>query len=160
VASETLLMRRAPAPIGSPTPYALIPMNGHGAEMLAKVPLGEMVAITIKRGRSLPQHNLFWSILEHVAKATEWETKERLLVALKVWLGRYDLMQLPNGKTVPVPQSISFDKMGGDEFTRFMDESIRVICEEVIPGTDSDALIAEISQMIGTTPESLERSAA
>ena len=69
-------------------------------------------------------------------------------------------MQLPNGKTVPVPQSISFDKMGGDEFTRFMDESIRVICEEVIPGTDSDALIAEISQMIGATPESLERSAA
>jgi hypothetical protein len=32
----------------------------------------------------------------------------RLLVALKLRLGRYDLMKMPSGKIVPVPDSISF----------------------------------------------------
>lgn len=148
-------MRRVSAPIGSPMPYALMPSDARAAEAVAKLPLGEDVAVSVKRGRSLHQHRLFWAILQRVAEASKWETPERLLVALKVRLGRYDLMQLPNGKVVPVPDSIAFSAMTQDSFQRFMDESIGLICSEVLPGTDSADLVAEVQSMLGVSPHSL-----
>jgi hypothetical protein len=128
---------------GSPYPYSLLPQDATGADRIAKIPLGEDVEIQIMRGRSLPQHRLFWAILRHVAEATRWESAERLLVALKLRLGRYDLMKMPNGKVVPVPDSIAFRAMTQDQFQQFMDQSIALICSEVLPGMDSERLIAE-----------------
>lgn len=146
---ETVILRRAPAPIEAPYRDVLVPVDQKAADMIAKLPLGEDAVVTIKRDRSLPQHRLFWSVLQHVAHASKWENPDRLLIALKIRLGRYDLMQLPNGKVVPVPQSISFAAMSQDGFQEFMDASIRVICEEVVPSMDSAKLIAEAQGMIG-----------
>lgn len=153
---DAILCRRVPAPIGAPYAHALVPCDERAAEQLAKVPLGEVVAVQVKRGRSLPQHRLLWSVLQHVAEATEWETAERLLVAIKIRLGRYDLMKLPSGKCVPVPDSISFSAMGQDAFQRFFDEALRLICSEVLPGYDPDALIAETQSAMGIAPEVLQ----
>jgi LPS O-antigen subunit length determinant protein (WzzB/FepE family) len=124
-------------------PYALIPQDQSGTDLLAKIPLGEDVVVKVMRDRSLPQHRLFWSVLRYVAEASEWETAEKLLVALKLRLGRYDLMKLPSGKVVPVPDSIAFSAMTQDDFQQFMDKSIALICSDVLPGVDSERLIAE-----------------
>ena len=156
----TILARKMPAPPGSPRPYCLMPSDDLSADAIAHIPLGQDVAVSIKRGRSLSQHRLFWAILSHVAEATQWETAERLLVALKVRLGRYDLMKLPNGKVVPVPHSISFAAMPQDDFQRFFDDALRLICEEVIPGTDSAYLVAEVASLIGTSTGALESERA
>jgi hypothetical protein len=129
--------------MGAPAPHALFPVEQIGVDLLAKIPLGEDVAIKIMRSRSLPQHRLFWSVLRYVAEASEWETPRRLLIALKLRLGRYELMKMPSGKIVPVPDSISFAAMPQDTFQQFMDESIAIICSEVLPGMDPDRLIAE-----------------
>jgi hypothetical protein len=118
-------------------------MDKGGADLLAKIPLGEDVAVKIMRDRSLPQHRLFWTVLRYVAEASEWETAERLLVALKLRLGRYDLMKLPNGKAVPVPDSISFSAMTQDAFQEFMQKSLTIICQEVLPGYNPDDLLRE-----------------
>lgn len=147
--ADTILCRRVPAMMDSPRPHALVPTDDRGAELLAKIPLGEDVAVQIRRGRSLPQHRLFWAVLQHVAKSSQWETPERLLVALKIRLGRYDLMTLPAGKVVPVPHSISFSEMTQDAFQQFMDSAIGLICSEVIPGMDSAQLIAEAQHALG-----------
>jgi hypothetical protein len=141
--------------MGAPAPYALFPIEQIGVDLLAKVPLGEDVAIKIMRHRSLPQHRLFWSVLRYVAGASEWETAERLLVALKLRLGRYDLMKMPSGKIVPVPDSISFAAMPQDTFQDFMDKSIVIICSEVLPGMDADRLIAEAE---GLRPKAVKDS--
>jgi hypothetical protein len=138
---DIIVVRRVAATLGAPHPYALVPQDQVGAELLAKIPLGEDVAIKVMRHRSLPQHRLFWGVLRYVAEASEWETAERLLVALKLRLGRYDLMKMPSGKIVPVPDSISFAAMPQDTFQQFMDKSIAIICSEVLPGTDSDQLL-------------------
>lgn len=149
---DTILCRRVPAVMESPQPYALIPSDDRAAEVLAKIPLGEDVAVQIKRGRSLQQHRLLWAILSHVAESSQWDTPERLLVALKIRLGKYDLMQLPNGKVVPVPDSISFSAMSQDAFQHFFDDVLRLICSEVLPGYDSDQLIAETQAAMGLRP--------
>lgn len=101
-------------------------------------------ALDKRRSRSLPQHRLFWRILQHVAKATQWEYPERLLIALKIRLGRYDLLQLPNGKLAPVPHSISFRKMPQEAFQEFFDQCLWLICTEVLPGYDPEALMREV----------------
>jgi hypothetical protein len=127
----------------APHNHWLTPIDEAGAALVAKIPLGEDVAVKIMRDRSLPQHNLFWTVLRYVAEASEWETAERLLVALKLRLGRYDLMKLPSGKVVPVPDSISFSAMTQDDFQQFMEMSFVILCTEVLPDMDRDRLIAE-----------------
>ncbi len=149
MSTEPILMRRGVAPVDSGMRSGLLPADERAEVRLAKVPLGEVVEIEIRRGRSLPQHRLFWAVLQHVSAASKFETPEQLLVALKVRLGRYDLMRIPNGKVVPVPRSIRFAAMDQDDFQKFMDDSIRVICEEVIPGTIGDDLIREVELMLG-----------
>jgi hypothetical protein len=124
-------------------PDILVPRGSVSAARIAKIPLGEDVEVQIIRGRSLPQLRLFWAILRHVAEATQWESAERLLVALKLRLGKYDLMKMPNGKVVPVPDSISFRAMTQDQFQEFMDKAIALICAEILPGMDSERLIAD-----------------
>jgi hypothetical protein len=142
-------MYRVPTPLGAEWAWALVPADRQGADILAKIPMREEVAVKIMRDRSLLQHRLFWSVLRYVAEATQWETAEKLLVALKLHLGRYDLMELPTGKVVPVPHSISFAAMTGDDFQDFFDKSIRVICSKILPDMDNDRLIAEAQAMLG-----------
>ena len=157
---DALLMRKIPAPIGARYPFMLVPVDDMASEALRKLPSSkEEIAVTIKRGRSLQQHRLFFAILTHVAESTEWETPERLLTALKLHLHRYDLMQMPNGKVVPVPESISFSAMPQAEFQRFMDDSVRVICEMVLPGYDPDRLLAEAQHAIGIRADVSETAA-
>lgn len=117
---------------------------------LGKVKLGDQVLVRVHRPRSIEQHRLFWALLTHVAEASAFETPERLLLALKIALGRFDLCQMPNGKMVPAPHSISFASMPQDEFQRFFDESVKAICEKLLPGMDPDALIADVQANIGS----------
>lgn len=145
-------MRRAPAPIGAAYRDMLIPADDHAAERIAKLPIGEDVAVQVKRGRSLPQMKLYWAVLQFVAEASEWETAERLHVALKVRLGLYDAVKLPSGKLVPVVQSAAFDSMTHEVFTDYMDKALALICSEVIPGMTSDRLIAEAQSALGIRP--------
>lgn len=156
--ADAIIVRRVPAPPGARYRDALIAIDNASAEAIAKFPLGDDIVLKRARERSLPQHRLFWSVLQHVAASSQWETPERLLIALKIRLGRYDLMQLPNGKVVPVPQSISFAAMSQDDFQHFMDESIRVICAEVLGGYDAAQLISEVEFESGT-PEKLGSAA-
>jgi len=138
----------------------LVAADDRSNALFCKARPDELVAIRIMRGRSIPQHRLFWAILAHVAEASSFERAERLLVALKIRLGRYDLMTMPNGKIVPVPDSISFAEMPQDAFQKFFDDALRVICAEVLPGMNSADLVAEVQAMIGVSPASLAGSAA
>ena len=92
---------------------------------------------------------LYWAIVEHVATATGYESADLLHLALKVRLGYYEAPRLPNGKVIVVLESIAFDAMTQDEFQKFMDAAINVICAEVVPGSNREELIAEVNGMLG-----------
>jgi hypothetical protein len=88
-----------------------------------------------------------------VSEATEYETPERLLVYLKIRLGRFDLMRLPGKRQpVPIPQSISFQAMKQDEFGRFFQESVQVIFSEILPAECEDEIMAECESLLGAEP--------
>jgi hypothetical protein len=136
--------------------FTLIPTDPRAAKAIGRMPEGEEFGVRLLRDRSLPYHNRFWAMLDHVAKATQFATADRLLVALKLRLGRYDLCELPNHKVVPVPHSIAFAEMTQDEFVRFKEEAERVICEEVLPGYDPDLLY--VSAEVAERPVSAPRA--
>lgn len=146
---DLIYCRRVPAPLGAAHGFCLIPTDDRSAELLGKVPLGEDVAVQLHRDRSLPHHRLFWAVLSHVAQSSQFETAERLLVAIKIRLGMFDLCKLPNGKSVPVPQSINFASMDQTAFADFFDKALRVICDEVLGGYDSARLIEETQAAMG-----------
>lgn len=113
-----------------------------GEKAWARIRTGEVFRVS--RSRSLPEMRLFWSMLTKVAAATEWETPERLLVALKVRLGRYDPVRMRDGTIVPAVHSISFSEMEHGEFQKFKEDALRIIGTEVLPGTDPMAMLDEM----------------
>ena len=128
----------------------LVAADALAEEQMDKIAVGTDVLTKFHRSRSTPQHNLFFAILTHVAEATKFDTKEKLLLALKLYLGRYDAVQMPNGDVVAAPHSISFEDMGQDEFQEFMDAAIRAICEIVLPGMSSQQLVDEVQASLGS----------
>jgi hypothetical protein len=127
--------------------HCLYPVDERAREAVTQVPEGEAIGVRVWKDRSLPMHNRFFKILDTVAKATDWGTAERLLVALKLRLGRYDLHTLPGGKIVPVPNSISFGAMPQGEFETFYQEAIHILQTEVAPGLDVDQIAIDAEQL-------------
>ncbi len=139
------------------TKDGLVPVGPEGQAILDRLKLGDRVLVKMHRPRSIEQSRLFWAFLTKVAEATEFDSPERLLTHLKVALGRYDLERLPDGRPGIVPHSISFASMSQDDFHKFFDESVKLICSEMLPGVESADLIAEIHGML--EPREPERAA-
>lgn len=99
---------------------ALVPEMQHDARALDGIAQGERVRIDIRQWRNLGRHRAYWAMLGDVIEATECAlTPERLHEVLKLETGVVDLIRLPNGMTVAIPGSISFEKMEEAEFVEF-----------------------------------------
>ena len=126
-----------------------VPADDEARAQHAKLEPGSLMAGKIWRSRSLPQMRLYWAVVEHVAAATGYDSAEILHLALKVRLGYYEAPRLPNGKVILCADSVAFDAMTQDEFQKYMDAAINVICAEVVPGSSREELIAEVNNMLG-----------
>lgn len=136
---DSILMRR----LGD----SLVPANRKAWEMVKKLDERELIIVKPKQARSNDQNRLYWSLLEKVAEATHFETAEKLHIYIKLQLGLFDLMKLPNGQVVPVPHSTSFRAKDHETFNRYFDQAIDIICRDVIPHATKEDLIAEVMGM-------------
>jgi len=67
---------------------------------------------------------------------------------LKLKTGHFTVVQTKSER-IRLPRSISFAKMSQDEFRKFFDECVKVICEEFLPHMKPSDLVKEIEQMVG-----------
>ena len=118
----------------------LIPTDATAKAELVKVRDGASVMVELKHRRSVEQHRLFFAVL-YVAADAIGSTPEKLLLAVKYRLGRFDLVKTKTG-VLPYWHSIAFDKMPQADFTVFFDQALNVIAEET-----------------GITPETLRHEA-
>ena len=119
-------------------------------EALNEFPEGKDLSVTVKRSRSLKQHRFFWGLLNKVTDNHEaYHKPEQLLLWLKIRLGYVDEVKFHNEEIWWVAKSISFNAMGQDEFRKFFDSSLDLICGEIIPNMDKSALIYEVEEMLG-----------
>lgn len=129
----------------------LVSATTRGDAMLDKIAENDSVIIDIKNKRSEAQNDLYWAILTkvapHMPDETRIEFKEQLHVALKLALGRFDLMML-KGKVVPVPHSSK--DWSTKKFGEYFDDAMNVLCRDVLPQIGNDDLTAEIVGMLAT----------
>ena len=125
---------------------SLRPISKAAKEAFGKIPDREIVSVEVKTKRSEAQSALYWSILTKVAPHLDGiGNKDKLHLALKLALGKYDLMEL-KGKAVPVPQSMSdwSQKVQGGYF----DEAMDLLCSTLLPKIGYDDLTREVVEML------------
>jgi hypothetical protein len=131
---------------------SLRPVDDAGKEALAKLGNGEIVQLELKRPRNIRFHRLYWALLTVVhdnIDGDRYPTVDDLHAAVKIAAGLRTRIELPDGTIGFIPGSIAFHKMDNDEFGRFYDRVCDLVAKHFLPGVDSEALKAEVEQMIG-----------
>lgn len=131
---------------------ALRPADQLADEAFAKIPSGQIVFVEVKRPRNVQHHRLFFALMNKVHEnldGNRYPTVDDLTAAIKIAAGHRTRIELPNGDVGFIPKSISFHKMGQDEFSAFYDKVCDLIAAHFLPGVEIEALRAEVEQMIG-----------
>ena len=127
------------------TDKGFIPAWDTDKENADKIAIGEVREYETKENRNLKHHRKFFALLRlalHLVPESKQEeamkfefsfkTETDMLYYVKMKLGYYKpIMILKNGSTALIPTSISFDKMGQDEFEEFYSKAVDCIIELV-----------------------------
>lgn len=130
---------------------SLVPVTEQDAELLAAVPFGRDVSVTVGRvTRSLRHHRWFMALLAKVVEnSTFYRSTDHLLLYLKQALGLYEDVTMHDGVVVVRFKSISFASMDQTEYGQFVNRALDVIVSEIIPGINRDELVREVESMLG-----------
>jgi hypothetical protein len=130
----------------------LVGLTAGDAEVLSGAE-GEQyrASLTKPRGRSLSQLNLWWGVCKLIAENYETEflqvTPQFVSDTLKVGSGHYSVTILADGTYRLQPLSISFNKLGQDEFNTLMDKAMQVASVKFGPGL-AEAARAEMERAL------------
>lgn len=128
---------------------ALRPIDAVGEQVLADIPPGEIVRVTIRRPRNVQHHRKFFALLNAIYPHQDlYPSEETLLAAIKVALGYGESVKLPDGRTIIVPSSISFAKMDQRAFEGFYDRALTLILTKILPGVDRADLEREVTDIL------------
>lgn len=130
---------------------ALIPDGEESARVVGKIKDGATAIVEVKSPRNVKQLKFYWALLKKVHENQEYyATTKALHKAMKLATGQYeDVLHPLTGEITPVPDSISFDKMGQVAFDDYLRRVLDIIVTKVIPGLDREDLKNEVSQMCG-----------
>lgn len=94
-------------------------------------PRGDMVAVEVKRGRSVAMNGLYWAALGEVVAsgATKYPSAEHMHDAIKMELGYFTPMVRLNGEIVLVPDSTAFERMRQADFNAFFERARLLVLE-------------------------------
>lgn len=140
-----------------PENMKLVPVTCGDQELISGLANKEFVAkLTNASKRSLLQNRFYWGLLGKVVDNSDhYRNSMGLHFFLKVRLGYVEEVQFHNGQMVTRVASTAFDRMDSEDFRHYVDASIRVICEEIIPGMESARLVHEVESMLGLSFDAL-----
>ena len=121
---------------------SLHPVDVAADDMMASIPDGKEVILTIRQPRSPEFHRRFFAILRRVCENSDiYQDEEELLSCLKIACGHTKPIQLPNGEVYRLPRSINFASCGQDAFQRFTKRALYVLGQ--MTGIDPESLLRE-----------------
>jgi hypothetical protein len=127
----------------------LMPIGALDSETLMRLPAGKPLKVKVTQPRSVPQHRLYFAMLNLVCDNLDQDvTPEALHSWVKVRLGYTTTIRAKSGE-VQVPVSIAFDKMDQATFRAFFDAAKELLVTQIIPGVGSDKLEREAREMLG-----------
>lgn len=123
---------------------ALVPLDQHGRDAVAKVGHGKQVLVTVKRARNPQHHRKLFAMFNIVLQNQDYyKDVEQLLAACKLAIGHCDLIKTKHGM-VGLPKSIAFHALDQIAFNDFYDRAVQWVVSEVIPGLSAGDLNAEV----------------
>lgn len=128
---------------------SLVPANGASEEVLRELPEGTTYKIVATCPRNLAHHNKYWAIIDKIFHHQSlYPTKDSLNDALTIALGYGTEIQLPDGRIMMQPGSISFAKMDQTAFDAFYKRAIELIVTKVLPGVAEKDLLRELEEAL------------
>ena len=128
---------------------SLKPVDAHGEEMLRGLPKGKHLKAVITQPRNVQHHRKFFALLNAIHPHQDtYPTIDSLLCAMKCALGYGETVELPDGRIVLVPGSISFAKMDQADFSNFYARAVALIETKILPGVDSADLKREVAEIM------------
>lgn len=103
-----------------------VPAGRAGRDALLAIPDGKTFVADFKTARNADQHELFWTLAQLGADATD-STKEAVVLWLKHKLNLTDMVFLPDGSMKIVPKSIAWESMEQAEFNSFFQAAVNEI---------------------------------
>jgi hypothetical protein len=131
--------------------HALVPADDDAAELLEKIAQGREVVVDVKMARHPKQHRAFFALLKILIsnKADLFVSMEQALTAVKIAIGEVDtFVDTKTGKLFYVPRSIAFESCDQTRFSRIFDDTLSVICDRWLIGTDQEVLRAEVLAIV------------
>lgn len=112
---------KAPPILLQKTPDGLRPYAQHSPEMLAELPMGQVLTASPRKNRTPPRNAAYWAGLQQAVKATDaWPRPDHLHEDLKRLCGYVDLYINPlTGREEVRVQSTAFAKMSEAEFALY-----------------------------------------
>ena len=135
---------------------SIVPLDDLAAKELARFPQRRPLKCKITQPRSLPQHRLYWALLEKTVEnfpedpfgVAEPLDAEALHEWVKIETGYTISVRDRRGKITYVPRSIAFDEMDQPTFEAFFTRVKALIEDRFLPGIDSAAYEAEVRAML------------
>lgn len=130
---------------------ALFPFDEQSENDIRKLSENQPIVIEIAlRGkRSVGRHRLFFGLLREVYQHQEvYNSFEAMRAALIISLGRVDRIKVGEDVYL-IPKSISFAKMGEEEFYELLEDTKRFLLTKVVPlwpQKDIDKIIDMLKQ--------------
>ena len=141
--------------------HALIPSNRSAMVELEKLPRGIPLRVEATQPRNGKQHRLFWAFCALVAECIndgpvggEWDA-ERVATLLKLATGHVKTVKLSRKDAArlgvefaALPRSISFAKMDGEAFSKFMDAAFIYVRDELCAWISESPSWSEIQTIL------------
>lgn len=134
--------------------YSLLPCDDDGREMARAVQkAGRPVMMHYHRPRNPRHHRLLFHLLHKVIESGAWtEDEDSLLDAIKHETGLVRRVVKFNGDIITETRSISFESMDQDQFARWFDRAVYVICATLLGGHNwqsfRDEIIAAVDRRL------------
>lgn len=121
------------------------------SEAMRKYKVGETYRAEVSKPRNLTMHRRYWALVTLCYQnSDQFKSAEQCHEYLKIRAGHCEpIASKTTGEVFLVPKSIAFSEMDDVGFAEFWNKVVQVICEEIIPGLDSDALELEIQRCAG-----------
>jgi len=142
------------------TPQGLAPATVDAAEMLSKIGIGKPVNAKVSQPRNGKFHRKFFAMLDVAFSNHEWPEIEtnwghakvspdlfRKYVIVRA--GHYEAALTPHGEIRAEPKSISWAKMGEDEFEELYSDALNVILKEFLTNWKRGDVENAVNAMLG-----------
>jgi len=127
-------------------PVRFVPEDERALEILEGLNDGDKVLMWVHKARYPEHHKLAWAVFQKIADATG-QTAENIALWLKLETGRFDYVQLVDGRVIENPHSLKFESMSQAEFQLFWNDALEIVKDKVLPGVD-EAVFNDLRNMI------------